>query len=252
MASASDALLGGAHGNEIAAALRSSRGRAEKVEAADGMPTRILPVRADAVGACAPRFLPPRLRSFAAYAIFAPTRRPGVYALGSAAPISAMLLASVRPDHRTPLLNVAVSTGLFSPEEAELLLGGVLDALASGSLPPGHEAACALATPSGPTLGWSYFAPDDHAEGVWNLWWIGVRPEHHGIGVGAALLEYFEHRAAAQGGRVLVVEISDGALLTRARQFYAARGYAECGRVPHFYAPGEAKVIFSRSLLEAA
>ena len=53
---------------------------------------------------------------------------------------------------------------------------------------------------------------------------------------------------AKRSGRVVVIETSDGDALARARAFYARRGYAERGRVPDFFAPGEAKVIFSRTL----
>lgn len=83
---------------------------------------------------------------------------------------------------------------------------------------------------------------------MWNLWWIGVHPDAHGSGAGQGLLQAVETAVTAQQGRVLVIETSDAELLGRARRFYAARGYAECGRVPDFYGEGEAKVIFAKRL----
>lgn len=150
----------------------------------------------------------------------------------------------VRPDERARLLDVAVSTGLFRAEEAEGLLGVVLDGLAAGELPAGHGAVAVDG--AGGAAGWAYYAPDPYAADVWNLWWIGVDPAAHGTGLGRILLEHAEAAAAAGGGRVLVIETSDQAPMARARAFYARAGYGERGRIPDFYADGEAKVIFSR------
>ena len=52
----------------------------------------------------------------------------------------------------------------------------------------------------------------------------------------------------AANARVVVVETSSGASLARARSFYSSRAYIERGRIPDFYARGEAKILFSKSL----
>ena len=57
--------------------------------------------------------------------------------------------------------------------------------------------------------------------------------------------------ARASGARVIVIETSDQPHLARARTFYRKFGYVERGRIPDFYADGDAKVIFSRSLAQA-
>jgi ribosomal protein S18 acetylase RimI-like enzyme len=163
-----------------------------------------------------------------------------------------MRIEPARPDERAHLIELAVSTGLFAPEEAESLLGGVLDGFASAGMPTGHEVACCRSEDSSNALGWCYFAPDDHAQAVWNLWWIGVAPSNHGSGAGSALLQYVEQRVLTQGGRLLIIETSDSDLLARARSFYVSHGYTERGRIPHFYADNESKVIFSRRLEGAA
>lgn len=84
------------------------------------------------------------------------------------------------------------------------------------------------------------------------MWWLGVSPSHHGGGVGQAILSNIERDTAAFGARVIVIETSDQEALARARNFYLKRGYEERGRIPDFYAEGDSKVIFSRSLAGAA
>lgn len=159
-----------------------------------------------------------------------------------------MKLDAVTDADRAELLALAVETGLFMEDDAEGLLGGVLTGLAAGELPDGHAAVACRATLDGPIVGWTYFAPDPYAAEVWNLWWIGVPPRHHGTGVGEALLAHAEQAARGSGARILIIETSDGAPMARARRFYAKHGYDERGRIPDFYADGEAKVVFSRRL----
>jgi ribosomal protein S18 acetylase RimI-like enzyme len=161
----------------------------------------------------------------------------------------------IRPVHtrdRDRLLAIAVSTGLFSPDDAEGLLGEVLDGLAANALPQGHTAV-AIGAEGAAAAGWAYYAPDPYADGVWNLWWIGVHPDHHSNGVGHALLVAVEQDVAAHGARLLIIETSDLAPTTRARAFYTRVGYQLCGRIPDFYAAGDAKLIFSKQIaVEAA
>jgi ribosomal protein S18 acetylase RimI-like enzyme len=95
-------------------------------------------------------------------------------------------------------------------------------------------------------IGWTYFAPDQHVDGVWNLCWIGVDPEHQGAGAGLQLLRHTEKIVSSQAARLLVIETSDAPAVARVRRFYGAQGYRECGRIPDFYAEEESKVIFAR------
>ncbi len=159
-----------------------------------------------------------------------------------------MVITPVEASEKQELLDLAVKTGLFSPSDAEGLLGGVLDSLSAQELPEGHAAVACRASTGEKILGWSYFAPDPYAESVLNVWWIGADPLQHSRGVGSALLSHVETEARKAGARVVVIETSDQPPLARARAFYVKRGYTERGRIPDFYAVSDAKVIFSRTL----
>ena len=97
-----------------------------------------------------------------------------------------MIITPVQASERQELLDLAVRTGLFSPEDAEGLLGGVVDSLVAHELPKGHAAVVCRASTGEAILGWSYYAPDPYAESVLNVWWIGADPEQHGRGFGCA------------------------------------------------------------------
>jgi ribosomal protein S18 acetylase RimI-like enzyme len=80
------------------------------------------------------------------------------------------------------------------------------------------------------------------------LWWIGVEVGRHRSGIGTRLLEAVEHEIVSVGGAVLVIETSSKTTFDGTRRFYARRGYRDCGTIPDFYAPGEGKVIYARTL----
>jgi ribosomal protein S18 acetylase RimI-like enzyme len=166
----------------------------------------------------------------------------------SAAPHSVHTIATPEPSERSALLALAVETGLFSADEADALLGGVLDAFAAGTLDAEHTVRTIRVHPESPIAGWSYYAPDAFASGVWNVWWIGFAPSAHGSGLARELLHHIESSLVSSGARVVVIETSDQPPLARARRFYAREGYRVCGRVPDFYGNGDGKVIFAKTL----
>ncbi len=83
---------------------------------------------------------------------------------------------------------------------------------------------------------------------MWDLWWIGAAPAHHGQGIGDALLRSVESEVSTRGGRILVIETSALPPTARARRFYEKHGYSACGRVPDFYADGDDKVIYAKRM----
>lgn len=161
------------------------------------------------------------------------------------------MLRPATPTDTPALIAVAAATGIFQPNEAEALLGGVLEDLHAGRLGEGHQAhvrdEVSPGWPSGP-VGWVYFAPTAKADRVWDLWWIGVTPQAQQRGIGSELLLFVEAQVRAAGGRLLVIETSCLPAFDVVRRFYAGRGYTECGRGPDFYADGDDKAIFAKRI----
>ncbi len=160
------------------------------------------------------------------------------------------MLRAPHPDETVELVAIAVATGLFTPDDAELLLRSTLYGLHAGTLGAGHFAQVWTDADDRPG-GWVYFSENARAPGVWDLWWIGVAPGLQGRGGGKELLTFVEDHARAAGGRLLIIETSSTPALARTREFYRRRGYADCGCVPDFYGDGDGKVTWVRNLAVA-
>ncbi|WP_020569548.1 GNAT family N-acetyltransferase [Neolewinella persica] len=142
------------------------------------------------------------------------------------------------------LLQVAESCGLFQPEELGEL-GGMIDAFLSGEL-EGHQW---IALRAGDQIkAAAYYAPETFADGVWNLYFIGVLADQQGKGHGSAILNYVEQELIGQGQRILIIETSglEGFELTR--KFYDQHGYAVEARIRDYYQEGDDKVVFWKKL----
>ncbi|MBA3323182.1 MAG: GNAT family N-acetyltransferase [Pyrinomonadaceae bacterium] len=75
-----------------------------------------------------------------------------------------------------------------------------------------------------------------------------VSPDSHGQGHGRALMSFAEEPLAARGARLIIVETSSVGGFERARAFYPKCGYTEEARIRNFYALGDDKIVFSKSL----
>lgn len=154
-----------------------------------------------------------------------------------------------KPEETQTLIEIAEATGIFKPDEAQSLLGSTLSAFHRGELGENHK--IKVFDQESYVVGWSYFAPSQYAEGVWDVWWIGTHPKVHGQGFGQKLLKAVEGDIRSLGGRVIIIETSSLSPLAKARKFYPLMNYKECGRIPNFYANGDDKIIFSKSIVPA-
>ncbi len=141
------------------------------------------------------------------------------------------------------LIQIADSTGIFKSGEAQELFTDILNAFYANELGEGHEVFVAKEGKS--LLGWVYFSPSFKAEGVWDLWWIGVLPENQQTGIGSKLLAFVEDFVKTRSARMLIIETSSTISFDGVRKFYLNKGYLDCGTIPDFYGEGDGKVTFA-------
>jgi GNAT superfamily N-acetyltransferase len=101
-------------------------------------------------------------------------------------------------------------------------------------------------------VGAAYYAPEPFSYRMWNLYFLGVRPENQGSGTGAALVAHVEEVLRSRGERVLIIETSGVDGFEATRDFYRKQGYDQEARIREFYGPGDDKIVFWKALYTAS
>ena len=140
------------------------------------------------------------------------------------------------------LIAVARGTDMFTEPEMAFMEGSIRGHFEAPE--EGHR--WTVLDPGGVT-GAAYLAPE-MAEGVFNLLFIGMLPDHRRAGGGSALLRDAEAHLRGAGARLLVVDTSSLPRFEPARALYARHGYDEEARIRDFWHPGEDKVTFRKTL----
>lgn len=137
------------------------------------------------------------------------------------------------------LKTVIAATEMFPPE----LLDGMIDGYLNGQ----DQSIWLTGDEDTPTFV-AFCAPEQMTEGTWNLYLIAVHPSLQSKGYGRHIMTYLEKELGQRGERILIVETSGLPAFERTRQFYHQCGYTEEARIRAFYAAGEDKVVFWKSL----
>ena len=96
--------------------------------------------------------------------------------------------------------------------------------------------------------GYACFGEIPGAEGSFDLYWIAVRPEAQGQGLGQRILSRAEGAMRRMGCRLVYADTSGRPDYAPTRGFYVRAGYREAARLADFYRPGDDKVIFAKAL----
>ncbi len=96
--------------------------------------------------------------------------------------------------------------------------------------------------------GYTCFGPVPLTASSYDLYWIVVAPEYQGQGLGRILLQETERVAREAGGTRLYADTSGRPQYASTRAFYNRVGFRVEAQLEDFYAPGDAKVIYSKTL----
>ncbi|MCK9239099.1 GNAT family N-acetyltransferase [Desulfocurvus sp.] len=164
------------------------------------------------------------------------------------------LRESVRPEDRQAVMDVAASSGFFSPAEVEMAGSLVEERLRDGE-PSGYffvfaedGAGAGSGAQAAPLAGFACYGPATYAPDWVDLYWIAVHQSRRGAGVGGALLELVERRVRGARPTTLVAETSSRGQYRPTRAFYEHKGFSLIAMMKSFYAPGEHKIIYAKRL----
>jgi ribosomal protein S18 acetylase RimI-like enzyme len=137
------------------------------------------------------------------------------------------------------------ATGVFYDEERAIALELLEERLAKGAR-SGYE--FIFADRGRELVGYCCWGSVPLTRRSFDLYWIAVAPAEQGSGVGRRLMELAEAAVAKRGGGQLYIETSSRAEYRRTRRFYRAARYRLAARLAHFYAPGDHKVVFCKTI----
>jgi ribosomal protein S18 acetylase RimI-like enzyme len=100
----------------------------------------------------------------------------------------------------------------------------------------------------GKAVGFCYAAPEELTDGAWNMLALAVVPLLQGKGHGGALVAQLEATLRGRAQRLLIAETSSGDAFAHTREFYHKNGYTEEARIRDFWAAGDDKIVFWKSL----
>ncbi|MGB5581853.1 MAG: GNAT family N-acetyltransferase [Woeseia sp.] len=101
----------------------------------------------------------------------------------------------------------------------------------------------------GELLGYTCYGPIPATQSSYDLYWIAVAPEQQRSGLGHKLIVESERQAQLLGATRMYVDTSGREQYKPTRRFYEQNGYTVAARLEDFYAPGDAKVIYSKALV---
>ncbi|WP_020473862.1 GNAT family N-acetyltransferase [Zavarzinella formosa] len=149
------------------------------------------------------------------------------------------------PEDTEALLAMTAATGVFKPFEVDTLRE-VLDSYHEYNRETGDR--CFVIESDGEALGFEYHSLEPMTDRSWMLWWIVVRPDKHGRGLGRQLMAFMEEDAIKAGARVMFLETSSLPSYEPTRQFYLSVGYEITGQIRDYYAAGDDMVMFRKPL----
>lgn len=170
----------------------------------------------------------------------------------AAAPVApAAAAGSIRvreatPDDRAGIYDILMTSQIFGQSDAECVDEMFTETWAKPRA-DGYRWLCCV-DESGRNLGFTCYGVESLTQDTWDLFWICVRPEARGRGVGRALMEETVLRAQRDNGRVMVIYTSSTAHYAPARKLYTGAGFAHIATVPDYYSDGDSLHIYWRRL----
>ena len=137
-------------------------------------------------------------------------------------------------------------TGFFHPDEVDVAEELVMERLQKGET-SGY--AFIMADHYGRLAGYACFGPIPCTASSYDLYWIAVHPDFQGKGLGRRLLMEVEQRVKAAGGSRIYVDTSQRVQYASTRAFYESLGYSLEAVLKDFYAVGDGKTIYCKSLI---
>jgi len=151
----------------------------------------------------------------------------------------------LQPEDPGRIRHLVDITGFFSEEEVDVAEELAQERLARDAASGYHFV---MAEQYGRLVGYTCYGQISCTAGSYDLYWIAVHPDIQGKGLGQRLLHETERLVRDAGGSRIYVDTSQRLQYASTRAFYENAGYRLDAVLTEFYAPGDNKVIYCKSL----
>ena len=149
--------------------------------------------------------------------------------------------------NRTALREVLLSSSVFGPGDADCV-DDMFTETWMWPRPDAYRWVVAADPASQHVHGFACFGQESLTKSTWDLFWICLRAEARGRGIGRMLIDAAVQHATAAGSSVMVIYTSSNDAYAPARRLYAAAGFVAASEVPDYYAEGDNLLIYWRRL----
>ena len=151
----------------------------------------------------------------------------------------------IQPSDPDSISRIVQSSGFFSTEEISLARE-----LAEEKLAHGNDCSYQflLAENKDIVLGYTCFGLIPATCGSYDLYWIAVDEQFRSQGLGKELMLKTQHIIGDMGGRLIYVETSSRDQYKPTHSFYESCGYRQEAYLQDFYAAGDSKIIYVKTL----
>jgi len=151
----------------------------------------------------------------------------------------------IRVSDRDTIRRIVSSSGFFSREEIDLAMELVDDRLSRGS----KSDYCYILADNGRHLvGFTCYGRIPATQSSYDLYWIATDVAFRRGGIGKMLMLRTEDIIGKHGGRQVYIETSGRPQYTPTRLFYEACGYIQVAFLRDYYASGDDKIIYVKTL----
>lgn len=149
------------------------------------------------------------------------------------------------PSDIIDIREIIISSGFFSNDEVGIATELVEERLLKG-VSSGYY--FLFLEMNGKLTGYSCFGPIPGTIKSYDLYWIALKNEFRGLGLGSMIMEMTENKIKSMGGERVYIETSSRDQYRPTRIFYDTCGYIEEARLIDFYSPGDDKIIFVKDI----
>jgi len=155
------------------------------------------------------------------------------------------MIRKISNQDKDQLYDLVTSIDEFTTEEKEIALELIDDAITNGEK---SQYKIFLSVYNERIDGYYCIGKRPLTQGVYDLYWIAVRPKSQSKGIGKKLIDHAEKFVEMNNGNWLLIETSSKDNYEKTRNFYLRNFYTIVTEIKDFYKAGDNLIIFGKYL----